>query len=85
MLRAIRMAARVMSQSSGDDKKLNRIAGGILASTDEIWMLPVLSDRKAWLITVIPDRLDSLRLAFARNGSHEIPASGLSNPSRVRT
>ena len=47
-------------------------------------MLPVLSDRRMFMIAVTPESFASLKFAPARKGIHEIAASGASSPARVR-
>ena len=47
-------------------------------------MLPVLSERRIFVIAVIPDRFASLKFGVDRKGTQEIAASGASNPERVR-
>ena len=83
--RVMRIASSVTSRSSRAVRKLKRIAGGVRAAVDETWMLPVLSERRMFMIAVMPDFLASLKFGSARNGIHEIAASGASSPARVRT
>ncbi len=83
--RALRIAASVPVRSVSADRKLKRIAGGALGSADLTWMLPVLSERSTWTLSMIPRSLATVRLGPTRKGRTEKPASGVSSPSRVRT
>ena len=47
-------------------------------------MLPVLSERRMFMIAVTPEFFASLKLSPTRKGIHEIAASGASSPARVR-
>ena len=48
-------------------------------------MLPVLSERRMFMIAVTPEVFASRIFSATRNGIQEIAASGASNPLRVRT
>ena len=66
-------------------QELNRIAGGPFSELDVTWMLPVLYERRMFMIAVTPEAFASWKLLPTRNGIHEIAASGASSPGRVRT
>ena len=46
--RAMRMARTVSAASTGDDRKLKLIAGGLPGSAETMWILPLLSGRIGW-------------------------------------
>ena len=85
MRRVMRIASNVTSRSSCALRKLKRIAGGAFGDLDVTWMLPVLSERRMFMIAVTPESFASWKLSPTRNGIHEIAASGASSPGRVRT
>ena len=55
MRRVMRMASSVTSRSSAALRKLKRIAGGVSGRLDVTWMLPVLSERRMFMIAVMPE------------------------------
>src|SRR5580700_732004 len=59
MRRVIRIASSVTSRSSWALKKLKRIAGGVLGAAEDTWILPVLSERRIFMIAVTPEFLAS--------------------------
>src|SRR5712671_2704496 len=46
-------------------------------------MLPMLSERRMFMIAVMPESFASLKFSPTRKGIHEIAASGASSPARV--
>src|SRR5258707_941686 len=85
MRRGMRMGCSVTSRSSWALRKLKRMAGGLVGVLDAMWMLPVLSERRMFMMAVMPEVFASLKLAPARKGIQEMAASGASRPARVRT
>ena len=85
MRRVMRIASSVTSRSSCALRKLKRTAGGVFGDFDVTWMLPVLSERRMFMIAVTPECFASWKSSATRNGIHEIAASGASSPRRVRT
>ena len=47
-------------------------------------MLPVLSERRMFMIAVTPEFFASWKFVGQKNGTQEIAASGASSPARVR-
>jgi hypothetical protein len=84
MRRVMRIASSVTSRSSCAVRKLNRTAGGVRADFEVMWMLPVLSERRIFMIAVMPDCLASWKSLVIKNGTQDIAASGASSPARVR-
>ena len=81
----VRIASSVTSRSNWAVRKLKRTAGWVCGDFEATWMLPVLSERRMFMIAVTPEFFASLKFAPTRNGIHEIAASGASSPARVRT
>ncbi len=84
MRRVTRIAASVTSRSNCAVRKLKRTAGGVVGELDDTWMLPVLSERSAFVMAVTPEFFASWKSFVMKNGTQEIAASGASRPLRVR-
>ena len=86
--RAMRIARTVISASTGDDRKLKLIAGGVRGSAETMWMLPrALGPHRVGIAGHAGLARDPrpVRPGSVSIGTQPSSTSGASSPSRERT